>query len=49
MQDATTFDATFRRYPFAPFVELGLKLAAWLARWRKRGTTSPVGGAALQH
>lgn len=49
MQNATTFEAAYRRYPFAPFVELGLKLAARLARCRKHGSAVQVGRTALQH
>ena len=40
MNKAMTFEATYARYPFAPLVELGLALAAWL-----KGTSSKVGKA----
>lgn len=32
MQDNTSFETTYLRYPFAPMVELGLKLAVLFKR-----------------
>jgi len=32
MTKAATFETTYPRYPFAPLVELGIAIAAWLKR-----------------
>ena len=32
MTKAATFETTYTRYPFAPLVELGIAIAAWLKR-----------------
>jgi hypothetical protein len=32
MKKTATFETIYHRYPFAPLVELGLALAAWLKR-----------------
>jgi hypothetical protein len=33
--DRPTFEETYPRYPFAPLVEMGLALGAWLHRQRR--------------
>ena len=40
MNKAETYETTYTRYPFAPLVELGLALAAWLkGKANKAGNT----------
>jgi len=50
MTKAATFETTYIRYPFAPLVELGIAIAAWLKRvttdTRKSGKSSRDTGAA---
>jgi len=50
MKKTATFETIYRRYPFAPLVELGLALAAWLkspaSEADKSKPHNPVGHAA---
>lgn len=40
MNKAATYEASYRSYPFAPLVELGVALAAWLkAKANKAGNS----------
>ena len=44
MNKATTYEASYPRYPFAPLVELGVALAAWLkAKANKAGNSGKTG------
>ncbi|MFQ5626139.1 MAG: hypothetical protein ACE5FM_05740 [Methyloligellaceae bacterium] len=56
MTKAATFEATYTRYPFAPLVELGIVIAAWLKRVTTRdgksdkpSRDSGVAGGAVGH
>jgi hypothetical protein len=40
MNKTETYETTYTRYPFAPLVELGLALAAWL-----KGTANKSGNS----
>jgi len=53
MNKTATFETTYTRYPFAPLVELGLAVAAWLKRAAKNADKAHrssrqtgIGGAA---
>ena len=56
MTKTMKFETTYTRYPFAPLVELGLAIAAWLKRTAKKageshgsGRHNGVGGGAVGH
>ncbi len=56
MTRTTKFETTYTRYPFAPLVELGLVIAAWLKRTTKSASESRdsgrhtgIGGDAVGH
>jgi hypothetical protein len=40
MKKAATYETTYTRYPFAPLVELGLALAAWLKGFANKSDKS---------
>lgn len=45
MNKTAVFEKTYTRYPFAPLVDLGLTIAAWLSAVEKSAGKSPRSGS----
>ncbi len=44
MTKTATYEMTYTRYPFAPLVDLGLAISAWLIRMAKNADKSRRSG-----